>query len=92
MGTIRYSTAEKVRDPKLHGFRLYFLSSGTIYNHRVAENQYGVLVHEFTHAYTHNWDPKEIYNPMEAVKLSATRSLKNPSNFALYAASEYFPL
>ncbi|KAI4226039.1 MAG: hypothetical protein L6R36_003485 [Xanthoria steineri] len=56
-------------------------------NHRVAENQYGVLVHEFTHAYTHNWDPKEVYDPMEAVKLNATRSLKNPSNFALYAAS-----
>lgn len=60
-------------------------------NHRVGENQYGVFVHEFTHAYTHNWDTKEIYNPMEAVKLSAKRSLKNPSNFALYAASECFP-
>ncbi|KAL8877000.1 MAG: hypothetical protein Q9198_004902 [Flavoplaca austrocitrina] len=56
-------------------------------DHRIAVNKFGVFVHEFAHAYTHNWDPKEIYSPMDAVKLSAAQSLKNANNFALYAAS-----
>ncbi|KAI4246252.1 MAG: hypothetical protein L6R42_009956 [Xanthoria sp. 1 TBL-2021] len=51
-------------------------------DHRVMLNQYGTFVHEFTHAYTHNWNTKEIYSPMDAVKLSAKLSLKNPNNFA----------
>ncbi|KAL8668751.1 MAG: hypothetical protein Q9168_006629 [Polycauliona sp. 1 TL-2023] len=59
-------------------------------DHRVMINKFGTFVHEFTHAYTHNWNPKEIYGPMDAVKLSAKLSLKNANNFALYAASEYF--
>lgn len=61
-------------------------------DHRIMINQFGVLLHELAHAYTHNWDPKEIYGPMDAVKLSAKRSLKNANNFALYAASEFLPL
>ncbi|KAI4277272.1 MAG: hypothetical protein LQ337_001919 [Flavoplaca oasis] len=61
-------------------------------DHRIMINKFGVFVHEFAHAYTHKWDPKEIYSPMDAVKLSAKHSLKNANNFALYAASEYFPL
>ncbi len=61
-------------------------------DHRIVINKFGVFVHEFAHAYTHNWDPKETYRPMDAVKLSAKKSLKNANNFALYAASEYSPL
>ncbi|KAL8895430.1 MAG: hypothetical protein Q9192_003637 [Flavoplaca navasiana] len=61
-------------------------------DHRIAVNKFGVFVHEFTHAYTHNWDPEEIYSPGDAVKLSAKQSLKSANNFALYAASEYSPL
>ncbi|KAL8984817.1 MAG: hypothetical protein Q9205_001308 [Flavoplaca limonia] len=57
-------------------------------DHRIAVNKFGVFVHEFAHAYTHNWDPKEIYSPMDAVKLSAAQSVKNANNFALYAASD----
>ncbi|KAL8656851.1 MAG: hypothetical protein Q9226_002500 [Calogaya cf. arnoldii] len=56
---------------------------------RLILNQYSAFVHEFTHAYTSNWDPKEVYGLMDSVKLSAKSSLKNPNNFALYAASEY---
>ncbi len=57
-------------------------------DYRVAYNQFSVFVHEFTHAYTQNWDTKETYRPTAAVKLSAALSLRNPNNFALYAASE----
>ncbi|KAI4285556.1 MAG: hypothetical protein L6R38_000577 [Xanthoria sp. 2 TBL-2021] len=60
-------------------------------DHRVMLNHFGAFVHEFTHAYTRNWDTKELYSPMDAVKLSAKLSLKNPNNFALYAASESSP-
>lgn len=59
-------------------------------DYRVMYNQYGTFVHEFTHAYTRNWDTKEFYNPMDAVKLSAEASLRNPNNYALYAVSEFF--
>ncbi|KAL8989108.1 MAG: hypothetical protein Q9169_008432, partial [Polycauliona sp. 2 TL-2023] len=60
-------------------------------DHRVMINKFGAFVHEFAHAYIHNWDPNEIYAPMDAVELSASLSLKNANNFALYAASEYSP-
>ncbi|KAI4202927.1 MAG: hypothetical protein LQ346_001900 [Caloplaca aetnensis] len=57
-------------------------------DYRVAYNQFGLFVHEFAHAYTRNWDTRETYRPTAAVKLSAALSLRNPNNFALYAASE----
>lgn len=60
-------------------------------DYRVMFNQFGTFVHEFAHTYTSTWVQEETYHPTAAVQLSAEESLKNPQNFALYAASEFFP-
>ncbi|KAL8836839.1 MAG: hypothetical protein Q9176_006072 [Flavoplaca citrina] len=56
-------------------------------DHRLVQNQFGAFVHEFAHTYTGVWGTHETYEPTAAVKLSAKESLRNPQNFALYAAS-----
>ncbi|KAI4273517.1 MAG: hypothetical protein LQ337_004568 [Flavoplaca oasis] len=56
-------------------------------DYRVMFNQFGTFVHEFAHTYTSTWVQEETYHPTAAVQLSAEESLKNPQNFALYAAS-----
>ena len=60
-------------------------------DYRVSYNKFGAFVHEFTHAYIGVWTKDEVYKPMEAAKLDDAASLKNPNNYALYAAS-MFPL
>ncbi|KAL9632723.1 MAG: hypothetical protein Q9204_003677 [Flavoplaca sp. TL-2023a] len=56
-------------------------------DHRLVQTQFGAFVHEFAHTYTGIWGIHETYQPTAAVKLSAKESLRNPQNFALYAAN-----
>ena len=58
---------------------------------RLVTNKYAALIHELAHIYSPSSPAagsKETYKVMDAVKLSASRSLKNPNSYALYAAGE----
>ena len=55
----------------------------------IGSNQYGILVHELTHVYMPDTIVVgEAYDPQAAVELDAAASLRNPSNFALYACGQ----
>ncbi|KAI4185641.1 MAG: hypothetical protein L6R41_003997 [Letrouitia leprolyta] len=55
-------------------------------DHRIADNKFGVFVHEFAHVYLSNWDTDYAFSLMDAARRDTDRSLTNPSNFALYAS------
>lgn len=61
-------------------------------DHRIADNKFGVFVHEFAHVYLSNWDTDYAFSLMDAARRDTDRSLTNPSNFALYASSEFSAL
>ncbi|KAI4173421.1 MAG: hypothetical protein LQ343_002954 [Gyalolechia ehrenbergii] len=63
--------------------RNYFIPN----DHRVADNKFGVLVHQFARAYLSNWDPEQVFSPMNAARRSKELSLTDPNNYALYAAT-----
>ena len=60
----------------------------------LVKNQYSILIHEFTHLYNKHdppYDYAETYGLQGSIDLNATESLKNPANYAYYAAGSLCP-
>lgn len=55
-------------------------------DHSIADNKFGVFVHQFAHIYLSNWKFDSAFNLMDAARLDKELSLTNPNNFVLYAS------